>query len=126
MPAAYVKLYLFDGRACAEKLKTSIARRTLDPMYQQVLRFNEFYKDKILQVTVWGDYGKLDRKVFMGVAQVVLNDLDLSSMVIGWYKLYSLTSLMSDIFPNKKSLAKKDCTDSVYSIQSHSTSKSAK
>lgn len=95
-------------------------------MYQEVLRFNEFHKDKILQVTVWGDYGKLDRKVFMGVAQVVLNDLDLSAMVIGWYKLYSLTSLMSDIFPNKKTLTKKECADSVYSIQSHSTSKSAK
>jgi regulating synaptic membrane exocytosis protein 2 len=91
-----VKLYIFDGRCCIEKLKTSVARRTLEPMYQEVLRFQQSHRDKILQVTIWGDYGKLDRKVFMGVAQIMLNELDLTSMVIGWYKLYSVSSLMSD------------------------------
>ena len=45
-------------------------------------------------MTVWGDYGRMERKVFMGVAQIHLNDLDLSNMVIGWYKLFTSSSLM--------------------------------
>lgn len=42
---------------------------------------------------VWGDYGRMDRKVFMGVVQVFLSDLDLSSMAFGWYKLFSTASM---------------------------------
>ena len=45
-----------------------------------------------LQITVWGDYGKLDRKYFMGMAQVCLDDLDLTNIVIGWYKLFPQTT----------------------------------
>ena len=47
----------------------------------------------ISQVTVWGDYGRMDKKVFMGVAQILLDDLDLSNIVIGWYKLFPTSSL---------------------------------
>ena len=48
------------------------------------------------QVTVWGDYGRIEgRKVFMGVAQILLDDLDLSNIVIGWYKLFGTASLVS-------------------------------
>jgi len=39
-----------DGKNCIEKQKTSIARRTLDPLYQQQLCFLEPYNGKILQV----------------------------------------------------------------------------
>lgn len=47
-------------------------------------------------MTVWGDYGRLEgRKVFMGVAQIMLDDLNLNDMVIGWYKLFGTTSLVS-------------------------------
>lgn len=48
------------------------------------------------QVTVWGDYGRLEgRKVFMGVAQIMLDKLNLNEMVFGWYKLYGTASLVS-------------------------------
>jgi hypothetical protein len=47
----------------------------------------------MFQVTVWGDYGRMDRKVFMGVAQILLDHLDLSNIVIGWYKLFTSSSL---------------------------------
>lgn len=50
----------------------------------------------LLQVTVWGDYGRIEgKKVFMGVAQIMLDDLNLSNIVIGWYKLFGTTSLVS-------------------------------
>ena len=49
-----------------------------------------------LQVTIWGDYSRIEgKKVFMGVAQIMLDDLDLSNIVIGWYKLFGTSSLVS-------------------------------
>lgn len=43
---------------------------------------------------VWGDYGRMDRKVFMGVCQILLDDLDVSQLVMGWYKLFKTTSIV--------------------------------
>uniref|UniRef100_F6YVS1 Regulating synaptic membrane exocytosis 1 n=1 Tax=Equus caballus TaxID=9796 RepID=F6YVS1_HORSE len=92
--APYVKVYLLENGACIAKKKTRIARKTLDPLYQQSLIFDESPQGKVLQVIVWGDYGRMDHKCFMGVAQILLEELDLSSMVIGWYKLFPPSSLV--------------------------------
>ena len=111
-------MYLVSGKRCLAKAKTATARRTLDPLYQQQLSFSVLYQGcvlqvynenknqlifetrlillRMLQVTVWGDYGRIEgRKVFMGVAQILLDDLDLSNIVIGWYKLFGTASLVS-------------------------------
>ncbi|XP_068137575.1 regulating synaptic membrane exocytosis protein 1 isoform X10 [Hyperolius riggenbachi] len=93
-PAPYVKVYLLENGACVAKKKTRIARKTLDPLYQQTLVFEDVPHGKVLQVIVWGDYGRMDHKSFMGVAQILLEELDLSSVVIGWYKLFPPSSLV--------------------------------
>ncbi|XP_037120194.1 regulating synaptic membrane exocytosis protein 2-like [Syngnathus acus] len=93
-PAAYVKVYLMDNGKCLLKRRTRLARKTLDPLYQQQLQFEENPEGKVLQIIVWGDYGKMDHKSFMGAAQVLLDDLDLSIMVIGWFKLFPAISLV--------------------------------
>ena len=96
LPAPYVKVYLMEGKTVFEKHKTKLSsRKTLDPLYQQQLTFAEPYRGKILQVSIWGEYSRIDRKVFMGVAQIRLDDLDLSNIVIGWYKLFTVASLVT-------------------------------
>ena len=51
-----------------------------------VLYYNVLHCTVLLQVTIWGDYGRVEgTKVFMGVAQILLDNLDLSHIVIGWY-----------------------------------------
>lgn len=45
------------------------------------------------QVIVWGDYGRMDHKCFMGMAQIMLDELDLSAAVTGWYKLFPTSSV---------------------------------
>ncbi|CAG2110648.1 unnamed protein product [Medioppia subpectinata] len=95
LPAPYVKVYLVKERKCIAKAKTATARRTLDPLYQQQLLFTDDYRGCTLQVMIWGDYGRLDKKTFMGVAQIVIDDLDLSNIVIGWYKLFNTSSVIS-------------------------------
>ncbi|XP_043395153.1 regulating synaptic membrane exocytosis protein 2 isoform X25 [Chelonia mydas] len=94
LPAPYVKVYLLENGACIAKKKTKVARKTLEPLYQQLLSFEESPQGKVLQIIVWGDYGRMDHKSFMGVAQILLDELDLSNMVIGWFKLFPPSSLV--------------------------------
>ncbi|XP_037389920.1 regulating synaptic membrane exocytosis protein 2 isoform X45 [Pygocentrus nattereri] len=94
LPAPYVKVYLLENGACIAKKKTKVARKTLDPLYQQQLSFEESPGGKVLQIIVWGDYGRMDHKSFMGAVQILLDELDLSNMVIGWFKLFPPSSLV--------------------------------
>ncbi|KAM8852788.1 regulating synaptic membrane exocytosis protein 1 isoform 13-T13 [Synchiropus picturatus] len=112
LPAPYVKVYLLDNGTCKAKKKTKIARKTLEPLYQQHLLFEEGPQGKVLQVIVWGDYGRLDHKCFMGVAQILLEELDLSSTVIGWYKLFPPSSLVDPTLAPLTRLASQTSLDS--------------
>ncbi|KAG1947368.1 regulating synaptic membrane exocytosis protein 3 [Pimephales promelas] len=91
--ATYIKVYVLENGMCLAKKKTKVVKKTLDPTFQQSLMFDESPQGKVLQVIVWGDYGRMDSKCFMGMAQILLDDLDLSSMVGGWYKLFPTSSL---------------------------------
>ncbi|OXB54965.1 hypothetical protein ASZ78_006129, partial [Callipepla squamata] len=112
LPAAYIKAYLLENGVCIAKKKTKVARKSLDPLYNQVLLFPESPQGKVLQVSkhailrincapplvpkviVWGNYGRMERKHFMGVARVLLEELDLSTLAIGWYKLFPTSSMV--------------------------------
>ncbi|KAF3856820.1 hypothetical protein F7725_017543 [Dissostichus mawsoni] len=74
--------------------RTKSVRKSLDPLYNQALVFSESPQGKVVQVIVWGNYGRMDRKCFMGVARILLEELDLSTMVIGWYKLFPTSSMV--------------------------------
>ncbi|XP_061937020.1 regulating synaptic membrane exocytosis protein 2 isoform X6 [Apis cerana] len=116
IPASYVKVYLVNGKKCIAKAKTTAARKTLDPFYQQSLAFRENCRGCILQVTVWGDYGRLEgKKVFMGIAQIVLDELNLNEMVFGWYKLFGNISLVSG--PPSLALSRRSSATSLESFK---------
>ncbi|VDN37454.1 unnamed protein product, partial [Gongylonema pulchrum] len=92
--APYVKVYLLEGKQCVAKAKTHAVRRTTAPLFQQHIVFSESPRKKMLQITVMGDYGRMERKSFMGIAQIRLDDLELGpEPMIGWYKLYHSSSL---------------------------------
>ncbi|XP_054897662.1 regulating synaptic membrane exocytosis protein 1 [Poeciliopsis prolifica] len=112
IPAPYVKVYLLNNGAYVAKKKTKIARKTLDPLYQQALLFEESPQGKVLQVIVWGDYGRMDHKSFMGVAQILLDELDLSNTVIGWYKLFPPSSLVDPTLASLTRRASQSSLDS--------------
>ncbi|XP_072489791.1 regulating synaptic membrane exocytosis protein 4 [Notamacropus eugenii] len=94
LPAAYIKAYLLENGVCIAKKKTKVARKSLDPLYNQVLLFPESPQGKVLQVIVWGNYGRMERKHFMGVARVLLEELDLTTLAVGWYKLFPTSSMV--------------------------------
>uniref|UniRef100_A0A8D0C730 Regulating synaptic membrane exocytosis 3 n=1 Tax=Salvator merianae TaxID=96440 RepID=A0A8D0C730_SALMN len=114
IPATYVKVYLLENGTCLAKKKTKTAKKTCDPFYQQALLFEEGPQGKVLQVIVWGDYGRMDHKCFMGMAQIVLEELDLSSVVTGWYKLFPTSSLAdSTIGPLTRRLSQSSLESSI-------------
>lgn len=47
----------------------------------------------LMQVIVWGDYGRMDHKCFMGMVQILLDDLDLQGGAAGWFRLFPTSSL---------------------------------
>lgn len=68
------------------------------------------------QVTVWGDYGRIEgKKVFMGIAQIILDDLDLNQMVFGWYKLFDTQSLVSG--PSSLAMSRRSSATSLESFR---------
>ena len=67
----------------------------------------------------------MDRKVFMGVVQVLLGDLDLSRMTLGWYKLFSTSSMceapvftppLSPMTPHGQGFARQASASSIHSL----------
>ncbi|XP_063780352.1 regulating synaptic membrane exocytosis protein 2 isoform X32 [Pseudophryne corroboree] len=121
LPAPYVKVYLLENGVCIAKKKTKVARKTLEPLYQQLLSFEESPTGKVLQIIVWGDYGRMDHKSFMGVAQILLDELDLSNMVIGWFKLFPPSSLVD---PTLAPLTRRASQSSLESSTGHSYARS--
>lgn len=93
-PAHYVKVYMMLGQECTAKKKTKLAARSFNPTFEQTLVFDSGQAGNGLQVIVWGDYGRMDNKVFVGMAQINLDETDLSSYVIAWYKLFPTPSVM--------------------------------
>ncbi|NXM91885.1 RIMS3 protein, partial [Oenanthe oenanthe] len=101
IPATYVKVYLLENGVCLAKKKTKVVKKTCDPSSLPQLPspsgvsragFPQRSSPRP-QVIVWGDYGRMDHKCFMGMAQIILEELDLSSPVSGWYKLFPTSSL---------------------------------
>lgn len=48
--AAYIKVYLLENGICIAKKKTKSVRKSLDPLYNQVLVFSESPQGKVVQV----------------------------------------------------------------------------
>ncbi len=94
--AIYVKLYLLNGVNCIEKKKTKKKQNSLNPSFSETFTFQADYRGGVLKIEIWGVYGKLNRKTFMGIAQINLDDLDLSNDVDGWYSLWDFWSNMDN------------------------------
>lgn len=93
LPNPYVKVYLMKGKICIAKFKTEPVKETLDPLYQKRFVFRGDYRGCVVQVIVWGEYNRKDKKSLMGIAQIHTDEIDISESLIEWYKLFHLPSL---------------------------------
>jgi len=96
IPDTYVKVYLVKGKKCVEKHRTKLVRTTLQPKYLEVLKFKSSPAGCLIQVSVWGDYGReIGRKVFMGVAVIYMDSITTSpgTSLTEWYRLFGSSSV---------------------------------
>ncbi|XP_070562240.1 phosphatidylinositol 4-phosphate 3-kinase C2 domain-containing subunit beta-like isoform X2 [Ptychodera flava] len=88
-PDPYVKLYLLPDPDKATKRKTKVARKTLNPTYNEMLIYNiplPSVKKRILQITVWNSES-LKENSFMGSVNVPLENINLAMETVDWYRL---------------------------------------
>ncbi|XP_053555106.1 synaptotagmin-like protein 2 [Bombina bombina] len=85
----YVKTYLLPDKARMGKRKTSVKRRTTNPVYNEVLRYKI---DKMvlliqkLNLSVWHN-DPLGRNSFLGEMEIDLTSWDWSNVKPNWYTL---------------------------------------
>ena len=85
----YVKSYLLPDPSKSTKRKTRVARKNLNPTYNQTLTYAMSLieiQQKVLQVTVW-DNDAMGVNNYLGGINIYPATHDLTQKVTGWYKL---------------------------------------
>ncbi|XP_050988529.1 synaptotagmin-like protein 1 isoform X3 [Labeo rohita] len=90
----YVKTYLYPDKSRRSKRKTSIKKRTVNPVYVESLRYkvkHEELPDKILNLSVWHNDSR-GRNVFLGQVEISFKTWDWGHEALTWYNLQPKTS----------------------------------
>eukprot|EP00062_Callorhinchus_milii_P014340 gi/632963393/ref/XP_007897854.1/ PREDICTED: synaptotagmin-like protein 1 isoform X2 [Callorhinchus milii] len=99
----YVKTYLLPDRTQPSKRKTSVNKGTLNPVFDEILRYNinkqELFK-RTLNVSVWHN-DSLGRNVYLGETEVDMKNWDWKNSELEWYDLQSKTPDISEAVVNK-------------------------
>ncbi|KAM3843378.1 synaptotagmin-like protein 1 [Diretmus argenteus] len=94
----YVKTYLLPDKSSHSKKKTSVKKRTLDPVYDQTLRYKVNageLRGRTLNLSVW-HAASLGRNVFLGEVEVALSLWDWTSTQPQWHDLLPRVHLSPD------------------------------
>ncbi|KAG7237383.1 hypothetical protein INR49_032428 [Caranx melampygus] len=90
----YVKCYLLPDKTKLGKRKTTVKKKTLNPTYNEILRFKvtmEVLKTQNLNVSVWHN-DTFGRNTFLGEVDLDLSELDFSNTQINEYALKARVS----------------------------------
>uniref|UniRef100_A0A8C1GFE7 Synaptotagmin-like protein 1 n=1 Tax=Cyprinus carpio TaxID=7962 RepID=A0A8C1GFE7_CYPCA len=85
----YVKTYLYPDKSRRSKRKTSIKKRTVNPVYVESLRYKvkrEELPDKTLNLSVWHNDSR-GRNVFLGQVEIRFKTWDWGHEALTWYNL---------------------------------------
>ncbi|XP_071195479.1 uncharacterized protein sytl2a isoform X4 [Salvelinus alpinus] len=93
----YVKCYLLPDKAKMGKRKASVKKKTLNPTYNEILRFKvamETLKTQALNVSVWHN-DNFGRNSFLGEVDLDLSEWDFSNTQMNDYALNARISTQS-------------------------------
>uniref|UniRef100_A0A668TUQ1 C2 domain-containing protein n=1 Tax=Oreochromis aureus TaxID=47969 RepID=A0A668TUQ1_OREAU len=96
----YVKCYLLPDKTNLGKRKTSVKRKTLNPTYNEILRFKvmmRVLKTQSLNISVWHD-NSFGQSRFLGEVNLNLSEWDFSNTQINEYALKTRVNLFSFMF----------------------------
>ncbi|XP_049897205.1 synaptotagmin-like protein 2 isoform X3 [Epinephelus moara] len=93
----YVKCYVVPDKTKLGKRKTTVKKKTLNPNYNEILRFKimiEVLKTQNLNISVW-HHNTFGRNSFLGEVDLDLSEWDFSNTSINEYALKSRVSAQS-------------------------------
>ncbi|XP_041807775.1 synaptotagmin-like protein 2 isoform X4 [Chelmon rostratus] len=99
----YVKCYLLPDKAKLGKRKTTVKKKTLNPTYNEILRFKikmEVLKTQSLNTSVWHN-DTFGRNSFLGEVDLDLSEWDFSNTQINEYALKATVSQTSTLSPSR-------------------------
>ncbi|KAG7465670.1 hypothetical protein MATL_G00156030 [Megalops atlanticus] len=85
----YVKTYLLPDKSRLSKRKTSIKKRTVNPVYGESLKYKikkEELRERTLNLSVWHNDSR-GRNVFLGQVEIDLSTWDWGHEALTWYNL---------------------------------------
>ncbi|XP_063287509.1 synaptotagmin-like protein 2 isoform X8 [Pelobates fuscus] len=89
----YVKSYLLPEKAKMGKRKTAVKKKTLNPAYNEILRYKidkAALQTQRLNVSVWHN-DALGRNSFLGEVEIALDKWDWNNKQMNWYPLQPRT-----------------------------------
>ncbi|XP_042690537.1 synaptotagmin-like protein 1 [Centrocercus urophasianus] len=85
----YIKTYLLPDKSNRSKRKTSVRKRSLDPVFNETLKYNvrkAELRGRTLNVSVW-HHDALGRNLFLGEVEVRLGEWDWANTQPEWFDL---------------------------------------
>ncbi|XP_030644416.1 synaptotagmin-like protein 1 [Chanos chanos] len=99
----YVKVYLLPDNTSRSKRKTSVKKKTLNPVYDETLRYKVRRPDlkaRVLSVSVWHQE-RVKRNVFLGEVEVPLSRWDWGQSQPTWHNLQPRVQISSDAISSR-------------------------
>ncbi|NWI17263.1 SYTL1 protein, partial [Crypturellus soui] len=85
----YIKTYLLPDKSSHGKRKTSVRKRSLDPVFNETLKYKLEKRDlqgRTLHVSVW-HHDSLGRNLFLGEVEIALGTWDWANTGPEWFNL---------------------------------------
>ncbi|XP_031450887.1 synaptotagmin-like protein 1 isoform X3 [Phasianus colchicus] len=99
----YIKTYLLPDKSNRSKRKTSVRKRSLDPVFNETLKYNvrkAELRGRTLNLSVW-HHDALGRNLFLGEVEVQLGEWDWANTQPEWFNLQPRTPIPPDSLPNR-------------------------
>ncbi|XP_069731655.1 synaptotagmin-like protein 1 isoform X2 [Phaenicophaeus curvirostris] len=94
----YIKTYLLPDKSNRSKRKTTVRKRSLDPIFNETLKYKLEKRDlqgRTLNLSVW-HHDSLGRNLFLGEVEIALGSWDWANTGPEWFSLQPRMPISSD------------------------------
>ncbi|KAM8998659.1 synaptotagmin-like protein 1 isoform 3-T3 [Ara ararauna] len=102
----YIKTYLLPDKSNRSKRKTTVRKRSLDPIFNETLKYKLEKRDlqgRTLNLSVW-HHDSLGRNLFLGEVEIALGTWDWDNTGPEWFSLQPRTPVSLDGLASRGSL----------------------